>query len=131
MPYNNTVIYNEHRCRQEFIMDNRRQCTRHELIINFPVINSRTAKRCGYLLDITPEGFQLVSEQPFVVGDVLHAKIEGDFGDGYEQGVALDGICKWCRPDVNKRFSRAGFEISDEFGREPEPIIRFIADNRL
>jgi len=112
-------------------MDNRRQCARHELAINFPVINIRTKKRCGYLLDITPEGFQLASEQPFTSYDVLHGRIEGDFGKGYETGVEINGICKWCKPDVNKRYHRAGFEISDEFGRDPVAIIGLICRNRV
>jgi len=110
----------------DFRMKERRQCVRHELAINFPAMNIRTGKRCGYLLDITPEGFQLVSEAAFTVHDVVHVRVEGDFGRGYEHGVVLDGVCKWVGRDINRRLWRAGFQISDENVRETEIIIRLI-----
>lgn len=111
--------------------EERRQCIRRGLIMNLPVRDMRTNKRCGYLLDITPVGFQLVGEKSFSKHDVLHACIEGNFGSGYEKGITITGICRWSCPDTNRRLHRAGFQIEGEGGEEAEIIIRLICSHSI
>lgn len=105
-------------------MQNRRQTKRHELLVNLPVLNQLTGKPIGFLLDINPSGFQIISESEFGVNEVVHLKITetpGSIGT-----IPVDAICRWCSHDSNPVLWRAGFLLYNETSSQAESIIQLI-----
>ncbi|MFC1837720.1 PilZ domain-containing protein [Thermodesulfobacteriota bacterium] len=72
-----------------------------------------SSKHLGYMIDVSNEGFKLLSEEPISIGSevlcVLH--LPEAFND--RQDISFMTSCCWCRKDVNPDYYVSGYQIDD------------------
>ena len=95
---------------------NKRNMKRHYLIYYLRVFNRVTGEVLGHLVDITSKGIMIMRDSPIEVGLNYSLRLRWRNSAGKLQLADFDGVCRWCRPDVNPDFYGAGFAIttSDE-----------------
>ncbi len=93
-------------------MINKRDLKRHYLIYYLRVFNRENGEVLGHLVDITAKGIMIMRDSPIEVGKNYSMRIRWRNAAGKLQLADFDGICRWCRPDVNPDFYGAGFAIS-------------------
>jgi len=106
-------------------MRNNRKLERKHLVFYLRVFEKESAKLLGYVVDITPQGMMLISENP--VEKDSEYTLTMDIGDDTEkQSLEFKAVCKWCKVDVNPKFYAIGFhiyDISPEIVKEIEMLI--------
>ncbi|HPH95074.1 MAG TPA: hypothetical protein PKW33_02095 [Anaerolineaceae bacterium] len=91
--------------------ENKRKLQRRHLIYYLRVFDDTTNALLGHLVDITPEGVMLISENPIPTNVVYHLRMElpqDILGQGELEFV---GKSIWSKKDVNPRFYDTGFEM--------------------
>lgn len=103
-------------------MKNFRRIKRRHLFYYLQVKEVQTRKLIGYLVDITPFGLRLVSDQPFEPN--LETELCMHLPDemGKKKSISFHAKSIWKGKDVNSDFWAIGFEIG-ELGRETLQII--------
>lgn len=91
---------------------NQRDLKRHYLIYYLRVFNRETGEVLGHLVDITTKGIMIMRDSPIEVGVNYQLRIRWRNSSGRLQLADFEGVCRWCRPDVNPDFYGAGFVIS-------------------
>jgi hypothetical protein len=95
----------------------KRKLQRRHLIYYLRVFDRNTVNLIGHLVDITPEGVMVISENPIELGLTFQMRMilpKEIFG---KEQITFDAISKWADKDVNPSFYDTGFqllEISDE-----------------
>jgi hypothetical protein len=92
-------------------MVERRKLKRRHVIFYSRVFDCVTGILLGHLVDITPEGFMLISEDPIQSGSTY--KLRMDLPDDVMEKAYLnfEAKCLWCQHDVNPSFHNAGFMV--------------------
>lgn len=98
---------------------NKRDMKRHYLIYYLRVFNRENGEVLGHLVDITPKGIMVMRDSPIETGVMYSLRLRWRNSAGKLQIADFEGVCRWCRPDVNPDFYGAGFAISTE---HPEHI---------
>lgn len=92
----------------------KRVIKRHHLSYYLKVYNRKTDKPIGYIVNVSSEGFRLVSQIPLLTHSVFQFRIklprEMEGGARY---VDFDALSCWCRPDVSPDSFDTGFQILD------------------
>lgn len=91
---------------------NKRDLKRHYLIYYLRVFNRENGEVLGHLVDITTKGIMIMRDSPIEVGLNYSLRLRWRNGAGKLQVADFDGVCRWCRPDVNPDFYGAGFIIT-------------------
>ena len=95
-------------------VNNKRKHQRRELIYYLNVFDLNEDVFVGNLVDITPEGFLLVSENPINVNVSYHLRITiPDELDLDIQEIMVFAECKWCNTGVNLDLYEAGFRVNN------------------
>lgn len=109
----------------------RRSCDRYQLLFNLELIDVRTDKPLGYLVDISGEGLMLASEKPH--------KVEGRYRmrmplpveyDGYN-ALEVEATAAWTKPAMNPAFHRTGFRELQLVSGPHGALDRLIEDYHL
>jgi hypothetical protein len=89
-----------------------RKLKRRHLIYYLRVMDSRTGRLLGHLVDVTTEGIMLMSQQPIPTGELFKLRMVLP-AEAPEQTVTIDLEAKslWSRKDVNPDFFDTGFQI--------------------
>lgn len=98
---------------------NKRDLKRHYLLYYLRVFNRLNGEVLGHLVDITTKGVMLLRDSPIEAGLNYSLRLRWRNAQGKLQIADFEGICRWCRPDVNPDFYDAGFLITHA---EPETI---------
>ncbi len=85
---------------------------RHYLIYYLRVFNRSTGEVLGHLVDITTKGIMIMRDSPLDIGENYSLRIRWRNAAGRLQLADFEGVCRWCRPDVNPDFYGAGFQIT-------------------
>lgn len=107
---------------------NKRNLKRHYLIYYLRVFNRDTGEVLGHLVDITTQGIMLMRDSPIEIGGFYSMRIRWRNSLGRLQLADFEGVCRWCRPDVNPDFYGAGFAITSATPEHIESIAKLIAD---
>ncbi len=107
---------------------NQRNLKRHYLIYYLRVFNRETGEVLGHLVDITTKGIMIMRDSPIEVGVNYSLRLRWRNASGRLQLADFEGICRWCRPDVNPDFYGAGFAISAASQEHIEAIQSLIND---
>ena len=107
---------------------NQRDLKRHYLIYYLRVFNRENGEVMGHLVDITTKGIMIMRDSPIEVGLNYSMRIRWRNGAGRLQLADFDGICRWCRPDINPDFYGAGFVITSPSEEHIEAISKLIND---
>lgn len=108
--------------------ENKRILKRHYLIYYLRVFNRENGEVLGHLVDITTKGIMIMRDSPINVGEDYKLRIRWRNSSGKLQLADFDGVCKWCRPDVNPDFYGAGFVITSAAPEHVAAISNLIAD---
>jgi hypothetical protein len=107
---------------------NSRQHKRHYLIYYLRVFDRKTGEVLGHLVDLAEGGVMLMRDTPFEVGAAHEMRLRWRNSEGHLQVIDFEGLCRWCRPDVNPDFFAAGFAITTKAPEDVETIRGLIVD---
>ena len=107
---------------------NKRDMKRHYLIYYLRVFNRETGEVLGHLVDITTKGIMIMRDSPLEVGGNYSMRLRWRNSAGKLQLADFEGVCRWCRPDVNPDFYGAGFVITSATEEHIEAIRGLIDD---
>ena len=108
-------------------MENKRNLKRRHLIYYLRVFDQKTKKPIGHLVDVTPEGIMVISEQPIITDIVF--QLELILPVAYLGIEKLEFVARsvWCRQDVNPDFYDTGFQLL-EVSREHFSVVETLID---
>jgi len=101
---------------EETPQDQRSQ-TRRRLVYYLRVFDRQGGGMMGHLVDLTTEGLMLVCPRPLVTGHTYRLRLVFPERIADRGELLFEGICRWCRPDVNPDLYAAGLQIQ---GLHPE-----------
>jgi len=107
-------------------MKERRKVKRKHLLYYGRVYDEIVQKLLGYLVDITENGFMLLSEEPYPVGVSKRLKLEvtDDVGEGPYINFTVKSV--WCEPDIDPSHFDVGFEIEEIKPSDKELIDKIV-----
>lgn len=91
---------------------NKRGLKRHNLVYYLRVFDAGSGEVLGYLVDINAKGLMLVCDNKIEPNACYSMVLRWRNQKGEVQIAEFEGICRWCRPDVNPSFFGAGFSIT-------------------
>lgn len=101
---------------------NRRTVQRRHLIYYLRVWDRDADKVLGHVVDITPEGIMMISDQQIESGKQFNLEIRWDDPDGEAKIIRFRAESRWCKRDVNASFYDIGFMITEGAGEAFVPI---------
>jgi hypothetical protein len=105
-------------------MNERRKIIRRHIMCYSRVFDRRSGELLGFLNDIHRAGMNILSDLPMQVDKEYRFRLdlpEYIFGKNH---LELNGICRWCRPDVDPHFYIAGFNLEGVSDEDAEIIER-------
>lgn len=94
-------------------MQEKRKHKRIPLHYYLMVSEKGTRKELGYMIDVSKEGFKLLSEGPISVGSELLCVLRlPEFFNDRKEISFLATTC-WCQKDVNPDYYVSGYRIKD------------------
>ena len=108
--------------------DERRKFKRRYLMYYSRIFDRKNGSVIGYLVDLTPEGAMIISEEPIHPGEVFRLRM--DLPEDIASKASLDFQAKsvWCKPDIDPHFFGTGFQIMDLQGEDIQLIERMIQE---
>lgn len=108
-------------------MDDRRKVKRRFLLYYMRVYEGVTRRQIGNLVDITPQGMMVLSEDPYPEGTTIPLRLEVTEDVADKPFLEFSAHSLWSKPDITPNCYNIGFEILD---LEPEDakIIQRIID---
>ena len=101
----------------------KRLLERTYLIYHLRVFGSGRERLLGHLVNITPDGMQLISEKPYDAGIRQTVFMDLPRNVLAENRLILEAESKWCRQEPGAEFFNFGFQIFD-LSMENYQIIR-------
>lgn len=98
-------------------MEERRKLKRRHIIYYLLVFDQDTQSMLGHLVDITPHGMMVISEQPQEVGRLYNLRLLLPYQIAGKRELIFQAHSKWCQKDLNPDFYDTGFQllnVSDE-----------------
>ncbi len=102
--------------------EDRRTVKRRHLIFYLRVWEPTSNRMLGHVVDITPEGLMLISEQPIAVGEELQLEVRLPDTEGALQPMRFRAVCRWSDKDINTAFYDSGFEFLERGAEEMETL---------
>jgi len=109
-------------------MIERRKFQRKHLIYYLRIFDRNTTRLIGHLVDITPEGVMLMSEEPIETNTTLQLRMGLPKEIKKSKEITFDAKSLWCKKDINPDFYDTGFELLDVPREVVEIIKRLIRD---
>jgi len=109
-------------------MKEKRKHKRVNLIYYLEIHDNKTDKPLGYLVDISPEGLMMISEEEISSGKEYYLKMilpESAYG---KKAISFKADSRWAKKDVNPAFFASGYQIVDIGPVESETIATLIAN---
>lgn len=94
-------------------MEDRRKVKRRYLLYYMRVYECATRRQIGNLIDITPEGAMVLSEDAFPVGTTIRLRLEVTEDVADKPFLEFSAHSIWCKPDITPNLYDIGFEILD------------------
>ena len=106
-------------------MDRRKVLRRH-LIYYLRVWDANTQKMLGHIVDITTDGFMLISEEPIENNKAYEFEVKWQAPDGKPINLRFHAESRWSSNDVNSAFYDTGFKLIDASDEVIKPIQELI-----
>lgn len=94
-------------------MEEKRRIKRRHLVFYLRVFDNISNELLGYLVDITPEGAMLISEQPLETDKEYELRMDLPTEIGRKSHLVFKARSLWNKPDINPSFYDTGFQIID------------------
>ncbi len=102
--------------------DDRRTIKRRHLIFYLRVWELDGDRPLGHVVDITPEGLMLISEQPVAVGQEFALEVRLPDTEGSLKPMRFRAVCRWSDNDINPAFYDSGFEFLQKRSEDIETL---------
>ena len=79
----------------------------------FDVVDLKTQKSIGHLVDLTIDGLQVISKGKIAKGQLLAMRIELPGAVGESREILITAESVWSRQDINPEMYFTGFKIVD------------------
>jgi len=89
----------------------KRKLERRHLIYYLRVFDNKTNKLLGHLVDISTEGFMLISEEPIETNSTFQLRMNIPPEIPETQHINYIARSEWSRSDINPAFYNPGFQI--------------------
>jgi hypothetical protein len=89
----------------------RRQHNRYRTPLTLEVFDRHGGQRLGRIVDLSRDGFMLVTEQLLAADSVWECRLTT--GSGTLREVLFGADCLWSRPGTDEHHAWAGFHIID------------------
>ncbi|MGW8161539.1 MAG: PilZ domain-containing protein [Desulfobulbales bacterium] len=93
--------------------EEQRNLKRHRLIYYLRVYDGISSKVVGHVVDISPHGLQLITDEPIPVQEEYRLRMRFPGTDSSLDELIFDAVCRWCHQDENPAFYLAGFQIQN------------------
>jgi c-di-GMP-binding flagellar brake protein YcgR len=113
-------------------MDERRKSPRRSLYRYLEVVDSKSKRLVGRLVNLTPEGMMLMSEKPIKEQGTRKLKVSLPESVLNLKTITVDTECRWCATSVNPDYYDAGFEftkIPEQSAEAIDYLLKFQAFN--
>ncbi len=105
----------------------RRKLKRKNLTYYMPVIDPKNEQIIGHLVDISPKGLMMDSQQAFTVGQDYRLRLNVTADVAERNFIDFDARTKWCRPDIVEPYLYdIGFEIVKISSQDAAVINRIV-----
>jgi hypothetical protein len=94
--------------------EDRRTVARRHLIYYLRAWDASNNRLVGHVVDITTDGFMLISEEPITIGKAYDFEVRLPNTQGDLQPMRFRAVCRWSNNDINKSFFDSGFEILEK-----------------
>lgn len=109
----------------------RRASERYQLLFNLELVDVRSDRPIGYLVDISSEGLMLASQQAHKVEGRYRMRLELPVEyDGYN-ALEIEATAAWTKPAMNPAFHRTGFRELQLVSGPHRALDRLIEDYHL
>jgi hypothetical protein len=109
----------------KFIMQEKRKHKRIPLHYNLKVSANDTEDHLGYMIDVSEEGFKLLSEKQIPTGSEVVCSVQlPEEIKGYKE-LSFKAVSCWSAQDVNPDYYASGYRI-DEIEPDGETVIALI-----
>ncbi len=109
-------------------MKEQRKLQRRHLIYYLRVFNNDTNEVLGHLINITPEGIMVMSEEPLETNKVYRLRMDLPADVFKKKMIEFEAESRWCKKDVNPEFYDTGFKIKNLDSEDSRMIERLIDD---
>lgn len=109
-------------------MQEKRKLQRRHLIYYLRVFDRNTVNLIGHLVDITPEGVMVISENPIETGITFQMRMILPKEIFKKEQITFEAISKWSDKDVNPSFYDTGFQLLDISDENRSIIAQLIDD---
>lgn len=92
-------------------MKDKRKLKRRHLIYYLRVVDKATGNLLGFLVNITPQGIMIMSENPIPVGKTFRLQALVPDVTGEKTYLEFDAQSRWCERSINTDFYDTGFEL--------------------
>jgi hypothetical protein len=93
-------------------MDNQRKLKRRELLYNLKIYDAETNEIVGRAVDITVEGLKVTGTASIAIDKRCELSMELPETISGKKKIRFSAQVKWCRPDVNTRFTAIGMQFT-------------------
>jgi len=93
--------------------DDRRKFRRRYLMYYSRVFDRENGSVLGYIVDVTPEGAMIISEEPVSAGKVYQFRMDLPEDISERSFVDFTAESVWCKKDIDPNFYNTGLRISD------------------
>ena len=94
-------------------MKNTRRYIRRHLFFYLQITNVDNGKLMGYVVDISPHGLKVISEEVCETESNMDLKMNLPDEAGQRKAIQFRAKCVWSGKDVNSDFYANGFEITN------------------
>ncbi len=109
-------------------MNEKRKLKRRHLIYYLRVFDRKTNEILGHLVDITPEGVMLISEDPLPLEKDYQLRMLLPDDLLGRKHLDFDARSLWSRADVNPDFYDTGFKLHG-ISPDDQDIVEFLISN--
>ena len=107
-------------------MKEKRKIKRRYLLYYMRVYDTESQQQIGNLVDLTPKGAMVVSENPLTVDKIYHLKLELSEDVADKAYLEFSAKSLWCQPDVEPHFFNTGFKILSLDPNDAKIILRIV-----
>jgi hypothetical protein len=92
-------------------MSDRRHVKRRHLSYYLRVFERDSEQMLGYMMNVAPDGFMLLSDKPLEVGKMWALRLNLPVEIMGKRQMEVEGQSAWCKPDPNPDFYYIGFQV--------------------
>lgn len=109
-------------------MSEKRKLERRHLIYYLRVFDRETDKVLGHLINISPKGIMIMSEEPLEINRLFKLRMDLPVEIFEKTEIEFNAKSRWTKKDVNPEFYDTGFSIANISSEEEKLLEKLIDD---